>query len=106
MSDYLEFLHEQLAPLGDITSRKMFGGYCLYCDGVVFALVAEDTLYLKADDGNRPDFEAAGLPAFQPFEDKPTVMQYYLAPPEVFEDDEALHRWAGGAVQDFWRAVP
>ncbi|MCP5117964.1 MAG: TfoX/Sxy family protein [bacterium] len=104
MSGYVDFVIEQLSPLGTITARKMFGGYCLYCDGTVFAIIAEDTLYLKADDTNRPDFDQAGLPAFKPFDDKPTVMQYYLAPPEVFEDPEALERWVGGAVQAGRRA--
>lgn len=40
MSQYIEFLKEWLAPLGEISARAMFGGHCLYCDGVVFALVA------------------------------------------------------------------
>lgn len=104
MSGYMDFLHEQLAPLGEITSRKMMGGHCVYCNGVIFALVANDTLYLKADDVNRPDFEKAGLPAFKPFDDKPTVMQYYLAPPEVFESEQDLRKWAGGSVQAGLRA--
>ena len=59
---------------------------------------------LKADDVNRPDFEEAGLPAFKPFDDKPTIMQYYRAPAEVFENSEALDRWVGGAVQAGRRA--
>lgn len=104
MSSYLDFALEQLAPLGTITSRSMFGGYCLYCDGVVFAIIARDTLYLKADDGNRPEFEQRDLPPFRPFEDKPAVMQYYLAPAESFEDPEALLHWAGSAVEAGQRA--
>jgi DNA transformation protein len=77
----------------------MFGGHTLYCDGVVFALVSNNALYLKADDANRGEFEARGLRAFCPFEDRPeAVMQYYEAPPEMFEDPDALTRWAGGAI--------
>ena len=76
----------------------MFGGHAMYCDGTVFALVASDALYLKADDHNRADFERSGLSAFHPFGDERMVMQYYQAPPEIFEDVEALRRWGGGAV--------
>ena len=47
-SSYLEFLIEQVSPLGEITSRSMFGGHAVYCDGTVFAPVASDTLYLKS----------------------------------------------------------
>lgn len=95
---YLEFLAEQMAPLGDITSRAMFGGYCLYCDGIVFALVANQALFLKADDENRGNFDSRGLKAFRPFEGSET-MSYYEAPPEIFEDPDAMKQWCGGAVE-------
>jgi DNA transformation protein len=104
-NSYLEFLLEQLAPLGEITTRGMFGGHTLYCDGVVFALVADNALYLKADDHNRPGFASRGLGAFRPFKDQAGVMQYYQAPPEMFEDPDALRHWGGGAVAAGQRAV-
>ncbi len=80
VSELVRFLCESLTPLGDITARRMFGGYAVYCDGVVFALVAHDILYFKADDGNRPDYEALGLRPFKPFDDKPTVLPYFPPP--------------------------
>ena len=95
---YIDFLTEQFSPLGQISARAMFGGYCLYCDGFVFGLVANNALYLKADDMNRSEFEARGSQAFRPFEDKPEVMSYYEAPPEIFEDQDAMRKWVGGAV--------
>lgn len=103
-STYLEFVTEQLSPLGRITSRAMFGGHCLYCDGIVFALIANDTLYLKVDDTNRPDFERMGLEPFRPFEDQPLVMKYYAAPADLFESVDGLERWGRGAVEAGRRA--
>jgi DNA transformation protein len=100
---YLEFLAEQLGPLGDITWRAMMGGYCLYCDGIVFALVANQALFLKADSENRGAFEARNLQPFRPF-DGPGTMSYYEAPPEIFEDPDAVRQWAGGAVEAGRRA--
>ena len=97
-ASYIEFLVEQLSPLGEITTRRMFGGHAVYCDGTVFALVASDALYLKVDDQNRTQFETSGLQAFHPFGDERLVIQYYQAPPEIFEDADALRRWGGGAV--------
>ena len=41
---------------------------------------------------------ARGLRAFQPFPDQPGTMKYFQAPPEIFEDPEAMRSWAGGAV--------
>jgi len=53
-ADFLDFLQDQLRGLGRITSRRMFSGAGLYCEGVIFALILRDTLYFKVDDGNRP----------------------------------------------------
>jgi DNA transformation protein len=97
--DYLEYVKDQLAGAGTVTVRKMFGGAGIYLDGVIFGLIAYDTLYLKVDDTNRPDFEAAGMGPFVPFEDRPFAMQYYEVPAEVLEDSEELGLWAGKAVQ-------
>ena len=76
----------------------MFGGHGIYLDGLMFALIADDTLYLKVDDGNRADYLAAGLTPFKPFDDKPGTMSYYPLPEEVFEDQDALLRWAREAL--------
>jgi DNA transformation protein and related proteins len=95
---YLEFLLEQLEPLGAITAKAMFGGHGLYCDGTFFALVASSALFLKTDEVNRPEFEAKGLRPFRPYEDQDMVMKYYEAPAEMFEDPQLLRHWAGGAV--------
>jgi DNA transformation protein len=102
---YIEFLMEQFEPLGEIRARAMFGGHGLYCDEVFFALVASGALFLKADEVNRPDFEAQGLKPFRPFEDKAGVMKYYEAPAEMFEDPLELKRWAGGAIAAGVRAL-
>ena len=96
---YIEFLQEQFSTLGAVTARAMFGGYCLYCDFTVFALVAGGALYLKADDAHRDRFIARGLKAFKPFADRDEVMSYYEAPPEIFEDSDAMRLWVGGAVE-------
>ena len=108
---YLDFVVEWLSPLGEITARSMFGGYCLYCDGIVFALVADETLYLKVDDATRPRFESLGLKPFQPFADRPKVaqqhsqvMQYYPPPPEFFEDPAMVGDWGRAAVETGLRA--
>ncbi|MBI4877243.1 MAG: TfoX/Sxy family protein [Acidobacteria bacterium] len=98
-NEYLEFLLEWLSPLGTITARSMFGGHCLYCDGVVFALLADGVPHLKVDDATRPRFERLGLAPFRPFPNQPEVMQYYPPPPEFFEDRDALLDWGRAAVE-------
>lgn len=95
---FVDFVMERFSPAGEITARFMMGGWCLYCDGLTFALVADNEVYLKGGDSNIPEFEARGLKAFRPFPDQDLVMKYYQAPPEVFEDPDAMRHWVGGAV--------
>jgi DNA transformation protein len=102
---FLEFLLEQMNALGEITVKGVFSGKTLFCDGVVFALIDENVLYLKADEVNRPAFEAKGLKPFKPFKDQPGVMQYYPPPPEAFEDQAELLLWCSQAVEAGRRAA-
>ena len=94
-NEYLIFLKDQLADMGPVTSRRMFGGAGLYCDGVMFAIVADDMLYYKVDDTNRADYEAAGTEPFTFTYDKgQMVMGYYEIPADVLENKDKMSQWA------------
>jgi DNA transformation protein len=95
-SEYLTYLLELLTPLGQVTSRSMFGGYGIYRDGVMFALVAYETLHFKVTADNQADYAQAGS---QPFtyskkDGKVAVMSYWEVPLEVLEDQDQLLEWA------------
>lgn len=95
MDDDAEYLKDVFQAFGPITVRSMFGGYGVYHDGLMFALVHDGELYLKADEGNRRDFEQAGLPAFEYNKGGRWItMSYYQAPPEMLEDPELAADWA------------
>lgn len=98
--DFIEFLVDGFEPLGTISARGMFGGAGLYCDGVMFALVAYDTLYLKADDETAQAFLDEGLEPFT-YEGKakPVRMSYWRAPERVFDDPDEMQAWGHTAVQ-------
>lgn len=104
-SDFVRMVCESLVPLGDVSARRMFGGYGLYCDGLFFALVADETLYFKVDDGNRADYEALGLGPFKPFDDKPVTMSYHPPPESALDDPDELLRWARPAFAAAVRAA-
>lgn len=101
--EYRDWILEQLRQTGTVTARSMFGGTGLYLDGLFFALIDDDVLYLKVDDTNRPDFTAAGSGPFRPYGDE-RAMQYYEVPGDVLEDPAALAVWAGKAVDVARRA--
>ena len=95
------FVVDQLADLGEVTARKMFGGLGLYTGGVFFGIVARDELYLKVDDTTRGAYEAAGAPPFRPYPGRArsgSTMKYYRVPLEVLESAPELVSWARKAV--------
>jgi len=100
---YRDFVIEQLDRVGLITSKSMFGGVGLYAGEFFFALIAEDRLYFKTDDSNRPDFEAADMGAFSPYGDG-RAMRYYEVPIGVLEDADKLRIWAEKAIDVARRA--
>lgn len=87
-------VHDLLAHIPDITSRAMFGGYGLYKDGFIFAIIVEDELYFKVDKSNQPDYERYGS---QPFvyqgKNKPMTMAYWKLPAEIMENPDKLEQW-------------
>lgn len=97
---------ELLAPLGPVAARRMFGGHGLYCAGAMFALIADDMLYLKVDDANRGAHEAAGLPpfAYHAKGRQRAVMSYYQPPLEALDDAAAMRPWAEAALAAALRA--
>jgi DNA transformation protein len=106
-TDYLAYVLDQLAALGGVSSRRMFGGAGLYCDELFFGLISDDTLYLRVDDVNRADFTARGAAPFRPYADRPELsMSYYEAPADVLEDARRLAEWARRSVEVAQRAPP
>jgi DNA transformation protein len=101
--EYRDWILEQLRHTGPVTARSMFGGVGLYLDGLFFALIDDDVLYLKVDDSNRPDFTAAGCDPFRPYGDD-RAMQYYEVPADVLEDPAGLRTWADKALDVARRA--
>lgn len=99
-NDYIEFVRDLLADFEPLRIKRMFGGAGVYAGERFFAILADDTLYLKADDENRADFERRGLHAFS-YETKTGrtgTMSYYPVPAEALEDPEALAPWVRGAL--------
>ncbi|MEO1068774.1 MAG: TfoX/Sxy family protein [Cyanobacteria bacterium J06638_6] len=92
----------QVAP---VTARGMFGGYGLYCEGLMFALIAYETLYFKVDTINQERFSAAGMgPFVYDRNGKTMTMSYYQLPAAVYDDLGELHDWVEASVAAARRA--
>jgi DNA transformation protein len=97
--EYLNFIMDKLSPIGDIRSRAMFGGYGIFYDGSMFALISEDTLYFKVDESNRNMYEKAQSKPF------PHGISYWEVPTEVLEENSKLRDWANLSI-GIARSVP
>jgi DNA transformation protein len=97
---YAEFLRELLAPLGRVTLRRMFGKTGVFCDGVMFGMVTENTLYFRVDDENRAMFrEAAAAPPLNYWKGGHTIdLSFWRAPERLFDEGDELVAWAQAAL--------
>jgi DNA transformation protein len=93
--DFVDYLLELARPAGVATARAMFGGHGLYLEGVIVAIVIDDTLYLKCDAESRAAFDARDLAPFEYVtkDGERIVMSYRRAPDESLESPDAMREW-------------
>jgi DNA transformation protein len=97
---YANFLREQLAPLGRLSLRRMFGKTGVFCDGLMFAMVTENTLYFRVDDHNRETFrEAEAFPPLNYAKKGATIdLAFWRVPERLFDEPDELAIWARAAL--------
>lgn len=96
---FLDLLKDGLRDLGPVSARRMFSGAGIFADGVMFALVFNDTLYLKADSETEPTFTAEGLAPFSYNRNGRMVsLSYWRAPERLLDDPEEMLTWAKAAL--------
>lgn len=105
-AEFLDFACELFAPIGPMRARRMFGGAGIYAHDLMFALVADDVIYLKADPSLAADLEAEGCGPFifTPKEGEPTAMNYWRLPEDALDRAEISERWGRRAFEVALRA--
>ena len=92
VTDRAAALVDDLAPLGDVTAKKMFGGYGVFESGVMFVLIdPSGTPCLRASDETRRRYTDAGGA-------KHGKMPYWSIPDDVLADEAVLLQWASEAL--------
>jgi len=103
--EFIEYVMELFGPFGTATARRMFGGHGVFLDGLMFAIVSDDTLYLKADEMNRIEFEQAGCEMFgYARKGKRATLGFFRAPEDAMESSELMLPWARSAYAAALRA--
>ena len=97
---FAEFLREQLSPLGRLTMRRMFGKTGVFCDGLMFGMITDDTLYVRVDDHNRAVFkEAEAAPPLNYDKKGRTIdLSFWRVPERLLDEPDELILWARAAL--------
>src|SRR5712664_2194375 len=97
---FAEFLREQLAALGRITMRRMFGKTGVFCNRLMLGMVRDNTLYFRVDDDNRAAFkEAQSFPPLNYEKKGGTIdLSFWRAPERLFDEPDELVTWARAAL--------
>ena len=99
-ADFSDFLRDQLAPLGPLTLRRMFGKTGVFCEGVMLGMVADNTLYFRLDAHNRDHFkEALALPMLNYEKQGSKIdLSFCRVPDRLMDDRQELLAWAAAAL--------
>src|SRR3954468_848755 len=97
---FAEFLREQLQPLGHLTTRRMFGKTGVFCNGLMFGMVTDDTLYVRVDDHNKSVFkEAESAPPLNYEKKGRTIdLSFWRVPERLLDEPDELVVWARAAL--------
>jgi DNA transformation protein len=97
---FAEFLREQLAPLGRLTMRRMFGKTGVFCNGLMFGMVTNDTLYVRVDDRSRTVFREAESVAPLNYEKQGRTIDlaFWRVPEHLLDEPDELVVWARAAL--------
>ena len=98
--DFGEWVREQFAALGQLKIKRMFGGAAVYAHGLIFALLDDGVVWLKADEVNAPLLAAAGARQFTfPAKDgKVMTMAYWSLPESALDDPDEAVAWARQSI--------
>ena len=86
--------------LGPLEIKRMFGGASVYANGLIFALLDDGVVWLKADEVNAPVLQAAGARQFTyPTKDgNEMAMAYWSLPESALDDPDEAVDWARQSI--------
>ena len=98
-SSFVEYIIDILSGFGDIKLRRMFGGYGVYHNRIMFAIIIDNEIYFKADKDLAEKYKLLGSFPFTYKRDEKTItMSYWIATAEVLEDVNQLKDWVNSSV--------
>jgi len=104
--EFAAYVVDLMQSIGPVNAKAMFGGHGIFLDGLMFGLIADKILYLKADKNNLEEFTSRGLSPFTyNKKDKEMKLSYYQAPEEALENADEMNLWGNSAYSAALRAA-
>lgn len=98
--EFADHCCELLSGVGPCVARRMFGGWGISTEGLNIAIIAWDTLFLKASANTEAQWRDAGCrPFVYEAKGKPMQLRYYTAPAEAMDSPALMQPWARLALQ-------
>ena len=98
-SSLASYVTEQLAFLGRISNRSIFGGIGIFIDERLLGIVINETLYLHTDRGNLDDYLSRGMPQFKPYPNAfDLTTDHHQVPADILQDPAQLKVWGQRAL--------
>jgi DNA transformation protein len=102
--DYKSYIEERFSAFGEVEFKKMFGGYGIFREGIMFAMISPGDIFrMRADDNNVGDYQKEGMQQF-PSHGGKKGMPYWDVPAYVIENQNDLKLWAEKSYKAALRA--
>ncbi|MBV9273299.1 MAG: TfoX/Sxy family protein [Verrucomicrobia bacterium] len=96
---FQELIEEQLLSLAGLSFRRLFSGFGLYADDIVFGLIHGEKLYFYTNDVTRLKYQKLRCTVFSTPGSKKAMKRYWEVPASIIENQRMLVDWALEAIQ-------
>jgi DNA transformation protein and related proteins len=98
-SELANYVEEQLAFLGRISTKSIFGGIGIFVDERLLGIVMDEKVYLHTDTSNLRAYQERGMPQFKPYPNAfDLTTDHHQVPPEIVDDAALLKQWGEQAL--------
>jgi DNA transformation protein len=98
-SELANYVEEQLAFLGRISTKSIFGGIGIFVDERLLGIVMDDKVYLHTDASNLSAYQDRGMPQFKPYPNAfDLTTDHHQVPAEIIDDPVLLRQWGEQAL--------